>query len=144
MPSENTKNLRFSDVYRRYRKRPVAWNELINYMNNVIKVILGAATEEKCPYSEFFWPAFLQIRTEYGEILHISPYSFQMRKNTDEKNSEYGHISRSVLNEDKYFWPQKCTNPCNRFMKICSWHCPKNQDWKALLCYKNEWTVIKV
>ena len=29
-------------------------------------------------------------------IRNISPYSVQMRENTDEKNSEYGHFPRSV------------------------------------------------
>ena len=38
-----------------------------------------------------------RIWTEYGEILRISPYSFQMRKNTDQNNSEYRHFSRSVF-----------------------------------------------
>ena len=33
----------------------------------------------------FFWSIFSHIRTEYGEILRISPYSFQMRENTDQK-----------------------------------------------------------
>ena len=28
-------------------------------------------------------------------ILHISLYSFQMRENTDQNNSEYGHFLRS-------------------------------------------------
>ena len=28
-------------------------------------------------------------------VLRISPYSVQMRENTDQKNSEYGHFSRS-------------------------------------------------
>ena len=51
---------------------------------------------ENCPYSEFFWPAFSRIWTEYEEIRSISPYSVQMRENTDQKNSEYGHFSRSV------------------------------------------------
>ena len=50
---------------------------------------------KKCPYSEFFWPAFSQIWTEYGEILRISPYSVRMRENADQNNSEYGHFSRS-------------------------------------------------
>ena len=50
---------------------------------------------EKCSYSEFFWSAFSRIVTEYGEILRISLYSVQMRENTDQKNSEYGHFSRS-------------------------------------------------
>ena len=48
-----------------------------------------------CPYSESFWSIFSRIRTEYGEILCISPYSVRMQENTDQKNSEYGHFSRS-------------------------------------------------
>ena len=38
------------------------------------------------------------IRIEYGEIPRISLFSVQMRKTTDHKNSEYGHISRRVAN----------------------------------------------
>ena len=30
-----------------------------------------------------------------GEIWRIFPYSVQMRENTDQKNYEYGHFSRS-------------------------------------------------
>ena len=33
--------------------------------------------------------AFSRIRTEYGEILRISPYSVRMRENADRNNSEY-------------------------------------------------------
>ena len=47
---------------------------------------------EKCPYSELFWSEFSRIRTEYEEILCISQYSVQMRENTDQNNSEYGHF----------------------------------------------------
>ena len=47
---------------------------------------------EKCPYSEFFCSAFPIIQTEYREILRISPHSVQMRENTDQNNSEYGHF----------------------------------------------------
>ena len=47
---------------------------------------------EKCPYSELLWSVFSRIGTECGEILHISPYSVQMRENTDQSNSEYGHF----------------------------------------------------
>ena len=39
-----------------------------------------------------------RVRTEYGELLRIlciSPYSVRMRKNTDQKNSEYGHFLRT-------------------------------------------------
>ena len=33
----------------------------------------------------FFWSVFSRIRTEYGEIDFISPYSVRMRENTDQK-----------------------------------------------------------
>ena len=33
---------------------------------------------EKCPYSEFFWSVFSRIRSEYREILRISPYPVQI------------------------------------------------------------------
>ena len=33
----------------------------------------------------FFWSAFSRIRTEYGEILRIFPYSVQIRENMDQK-----------------------------------------------------------
>ena len=51
---------------------------------------------ENCSYLEFFWSVFSRILTEYGEILRISPYSVRMRKNKDQKNSEDGHLLRSV------------------------------------------------
>ena len=54
---------------------------------------------EKCPYLEFFWSVFSYIRTEYGEILHASPYLAWIRENTNQKNSEYGHFSRSALSK---------------------------------------------
>ena len=50
---------------------------------------------KKYPCSELFWSAFSRIRTEYGEILCISPYSVRMSENTDQNNSEYKHFSRS-------------------------------------------------
>ena len=48
------------------------------------------------PYSELFWSLFSHIRTEYGDIRSIFPYSVRMRENTDQNISEYGHFSRSV------------------------------------------------
>ena len=33
----------------------------------------------------FFWSVFFRIRTEYGKILRISPYSVRKRENTDRK-----------------------------------------------------------
>ena len=57
---------------------------------------MNVALREKCSYSEFFWSVFSHIRTEYGEIRSISPFSVRMRENTDQKNSKYGYFSRSV------------------------------------------------
>ena len=54
---------------------------------------------KKCLYSELFWSTFSHIRTEYGEILRISPYSVWMRKNAGQNNTEYGHFLRSEMYE---------------------------------------------
>ena len=51
---------------------------------------------KKCPYLVFFWSVFSRILTKYREILCISLYSLQMRENTDQENTEYGHFSRGV------------------------------------------------
>ena len=51
---------------------------------------------KKCPHSELLWSVFSRIRTEYGEIICIYPYSVRMRENKDRNNYEYGHFSRSV------------------------------------------------
>ena len=52
---------------------------------------------EKCPCSELFWSAFSCIRTEYGEMFLITPYSVRMQKNADQNNSKYGHFLRSAM-----------------------------------------------
>ena len=61
------------------------------------RVIWKTSQRKKCLISEIFWSVFSCIWTEYGEMLRISPYSVQMRENTDQKNSEYEHFSSSVL-----------------------------------------------
>ena len=68
------------------------------YMNNDIsESLIGRSTlRKKYPYSEFFWSAFPRIRTEYGEIFHISSYSVRLWENMDQENSEYGQFSRSA------------------------------------------------
>ena len=43
---------------------------------------------EKCPYLDLFWSAFSRNRTEYREILHISPYSVRMWENRNQDNSD--------------------------------------------------------
>ena len=55
------------------------------------------AMRKEYPHSELFWSAFSRIWTEYGEVLHISPYSVRTQENANQNNSEYGHFSRSVL-----------------------------------------------
>ena len=55
------------------------------------------ALYEKCSYSEFFWSVSSCIRTEYEEMLHISPYSVWMRENMDQENSKYGRFLRSAV-----------------------------------------------
>ena len=57
---------------------------------------LFLALRKKCPYLELFCLVFSRIRTEYGEIRSISPYSIRMREKTDQSNSEYAHFLRSV------------------------------------------------
>ena len=47
---------------------------------------------KKCPHSELFWSIFSPIRTAYGEIRSISPYSVWMQENVDQSISEYGHF----------------------------------------------------
>ena len=65
----------------------------VSIVGLVIAIIL--LPRKKYPYSDFFWSVFSRNRTEYGDILPISSYSVQIRKNTDQKNSEYGHVSRN-------------------------------------------------
>ena len=54
--------------------------------------MLKNALREKCPYLELSWSAFSRIRTEYDEILRISPYSVRVWENVDQNNSEYRHF----------------------------------------------------
>ena len=51
-------------------------------------------------YSGPYFPAFGQNTERYGGI---SPYSVQIRENTDQ-NFEYGHFSRSVFFIDFYLY----------------------------------------
>ena len=46
----------------------------------------------------FSWPTFSRILTEYGHLQIESPYLAQMRKNEDQKISEYGnfHVVQSA------------------------------------------------
>ena len=58
--------------------------------------VFYSTLRKKCPYSELLCSVFSRIRTEYGEIQSISPYSVQMREKADQNNSEYEHFSRML------------------------------------------------
>ena len=70
------------------------------------KISLWQTVLKRCPYPELFWFVFSRIRTEYRELLCISPYSFQILEKTDRNNSEYGHFSRNlpILYISYHFW----------------------------------------
>ena len=50
----------------------------------------------------FFWSVFSCIRTEYGKILRISPYSARMRGTTDQKKLRTWALFRQC--QWWYFW----------------------------------------
>ena len=58
-------------------------------------VLQEESLRKNSPHSQLFWFVFSHIRTEYGEIRSISPYSARMWENTDQNNSKYGHFSSS-------------------------------------------------
>ena len=47
---------------------------------------------KKSPYSEFFWPVFFCIWTDYEDLPCKSPYSIRMRENRNQESSECGHL----------------------------------------------------
>ena len=61
-------------------------NEL--YKISIKKKALPFTLRKNCPYLELFWSVFSRIRTEYEDILPISPFSVQMRENKDQNNSK--------------------------------------------------------
>ena len=64
---------------------------------------------EKCPNTELFLVCIFHIRTEYIKLRSISPYPVRMRENAEQKNSVFGHFSRSV-SWSKYNWLQAFFN----------------------------------
>ena len=66
------------------------------YVSEYDMLILLLSLRKKCPYSELFLSVFSRFRTEYGEILCISPYSIQMRQKADQNNYEYWHFLGNV------------------------------------------------
>ena len=59
----------------------VNWNDVV--WNDIL---LNVHCVKSVQIRSFLWSVFSRIRTEYGELRSISPYSVQMRENTDQKN----------------------------------------------------------
>ena len=93
-----------------------------------------------CQYSELFWSAFSCIRTEYGEIRSISPYSVQMRENGDQNNSEYGHFVAVLLSEmlsyfyKKYIYEIKMLSPHRQ--DVILWCVSNQQEAVIYRCFR--------
>ena len=51
----------------------------------------------KVSVTEVFLVRISRIRIEFRKIIRICPYSIWMREIKDQKNSEYGHFSHSVI-----------------------------------------------
>ena len=92
-----------------------------NKLNVNVKILLHAAVLsfrrllhclKSVQIRSFFWSVFSGIRTEYGEIRSISPYSVQMRENADMNNSDF----RYLLHSENYalrFLKITVTQTCN-------------------------------
>ena len=63
----------------------------------IIDVERDPKLREKCLYPAFFWFVFSRIRTKYGEIRSICPYSVQMRRNTDQKTPSIGAFQAVLI-----------------------------------------------
>ena len=60
-------------------------------------LFLNPSLHEMYPYTQFFWSVFSHIRTEYGEILPISPYSVRMREKIRTRKSTSTHNFYTVV-----------------------------------------------
>ena len=73
----------------------------------------------------FFWSIFYRIRTEYGETLRISLYSFG--KIRTRKYSVFGHFSRSVIVK---LCDKSICKPLNIIFKSCLTQGIFPSEWK--------------
>ena len=92
------KNLLPFDIWIKFSRNPslrIIFKLSFSLKLSSLHTLQFRTLHRKFPYLELFWFAVSCIRTEYGEILRISPYSVQMRENMDQNNSEYGHFSRN-------------------------------------------------
>ena len=78
------------------------WKEILTFYVIFWVLLLepNIILRESVQIRSFFWSVFSPIRTEYGEIRLISPYSVRMRKIRTRKNSVFGHFSHSVISDN--------------------------------------------
>ena len=75
---------------------------ILNLADN--ELLAGFHCMKSVQIRSFFWSVFSRIRTEYGEIRSISPYSVEYRKCEPEKTPYLvGHFSRSVYYSGFYY-----------------------------------------
>ena len=122
-----------------YEKFEQIWKAYIkNYLNSEYHGVKGVYIWS---FSSPYFSAF-GLNTE-----RYSPYSVQMRRNTDQKNSEYGHFSHSVyLNQyemrantnSKYYTYFICANTIKYFCPIRLRHINfDNQNPFAIFFFKD-------
>ena len=63
---------------------------------NIQECVVFMTLREKCPFLEFLWSIIFRIRTEYGEIRSMFPYSVRMPKSKDKNNSKYEDTFHAV------------------------------------------------
>ena len=104
---------------------------------------------EKCLYAELFWSLFSRIRTEYGKILCISPYSIRIGGNTQQSNSEYRHFSRRARlykNLNLHSWIPAHQDKYHRnYFQIHYYWSEKNQnEWhfSIFMAFLKKWTSL--
>ena len=71
-------------------------NILFSNVPKLIAVCCDVHFMKSVQIRSFFWSLFSRIWIEHGGLLRKSPCSVRIRENTDQKNSEYGHILRST------------------------------------------------
>ena len=88
-------------------------------------------------YKVFFWFVFSCIRTEYGDLLHKSPYSVRIEENTDQKKLCTGYVPftswrkyRRVLSEYSFLFQVRknlekiSVLSKNKVLPRCLWQLP--------------------
>ena len=98
-------------LFNRLLKQKWLFGNVINYPH-CVKIV---------QIRSFFWSVFSRIRTEYGEILHISLYPVRMRENTDQKKLRIWTIFTQCGNRIEVGWMDvNCTGSCFLKLIVCN------------------------